>query len=181
MTKKKTGKKASASKREIKRAAETEPTKEEVQKEAAELMNDERNAGVNYAEMDEKDRHAAMTHRQKMAIQNAKAKRKFTATHAGLITIPDSMKDKVAEDADAIVTVDLPVEVKINQRRYGPGQVKVPKHLAETMIPMVYKKQQADISVFTGKNYRVQRIGGRMVKTELSGSAGLDIQKLVNS
>jgi len=127
---------------------------------------------------DEVERQSTMTYRQRMGIQNAKAKRKFAETNIGINNIPADMKNSLPANSEELVQLTLPMKITVNHKAYGPGKVTVPKHLAKTIEPMVYKKQQADISIFVGKNYRVQKIGGKTVRTEV-GSAGLDLKALV--
>ncbi len=128
--------------------------------------------------IDEAERQAMMSHRQRMHIQNSKAKRKFAETSIGIHKVPAELKDSLPADSEEMVQLTLPFKITVNHKGYGPGKVTVPKHLARTIEPMVYKKQQAELSIFVGKNYRVQKIGGKTIRTEV-GSAGLDLKALV--
>lgn len=69
--------------------------------------------------------------------------------------------EPIGDDPDHKVKVILPVQIKINRIAYGPGPVIVPAHMVDTMVEMVDKKKRADLSVFTGNNYLVQRMVDR--------------------
>lgn len=61
---------------------------------------------------------------------------------------------------EAMVKIVLPVALKIAKKRFHKGEHIVPRHLAETMVEMVDKKMRADISIFTGNNFLVERLAG---------------------
>lgn len=56
------------------------------------------------------------------------------------------------ESAYKKVELFLDSPIHINGKKYE-GKVIVPKHLAETLIPMLQSKKTADLEIFTGKNY----------------------------
>lgn len=65
-----------------------------------------------------------------------------------------------------IVTVNCDPPVKINGEKYE-GHVKVPRHVADTIVPMIQNKRRSDLESITGKSYLVERLidGTRIVKT----------------
>lgn len=86
----------------------------------------------------------------------------------------------VAEEVDELhqlVKITIPVHLKIKKKVYAPGSHVVERHLADTMIEMVDKKKRADISVFTGNNYLVERLIDRTLV--VSKVESLDMKKIV--
>ena len=75
----------------------------------------------------------------------------------------DVIQEETTEQDDmyTMVQINLPVRLNIKETDYGPGIVKVPRHMAETMLEMADKKRRADASVFTGNNYLVSRLADR--------------------
>lgn len=127
--------------------------------------------------MTDEEIQASMTKRQKDAIQSARAKLKMNRVKLGKYDIPPDVKKDLPDNAEDLVSLDMPVGVKLNHVEYGPGKVIVPRHIAETIEPMVTKKQQNELSIFIGRNYRVQKIAGKMVREDL-GSQGIDLKRL---
>lgn len=80
--------------------------------------------------------------------------------------VPESIEEakksvKSAEGSssiDDIVSIQIPVHVKIKRKVYHPGVHKVPRHVAEVITEMVDKKIKSDLSMFTGKNYSFERL-----------------------
>ncbi len=68
---------------------------------------------------------------------------------------------EASDDPNRLVKIILPVRLQINRQDYGPGPVIVPAHMVDSMVEMVDKKKRADLSVFTGNNYLVQRMVDR--------------------
>lgn len=80
------------------------------------------------------------------------------------------------KDPDALVSINIPVRLKIKRKVYPPGQHKVPRHMIPTMMEMVDKKRRADLEMFTGKNYLVQRLVDRsLVVSEVEN---LDLKQM---
>lgn len=71
------------------------------------------------------------------------------------------VEDDGSEDPNRQVKIILPVQLKINRKPYGPGPVIVPAHMVDSIVEMVDKKKRADLSIFTGSNYLVQRMVDR--------------------
>jgi len=82
--------------------------------------------------------------------------RKRNAPETQEEAIPEIRAKSDKKDA-VLVTLDVPVPVKINGVRYF-GRVKVSKAVAEVIAHMAFKKQKADLRVFTGKNFQVSRL-----------------------
>jgi hypothetical protein len=74
---------------------------------------------------------------------------------------------KPVKHGENIVTVELAVPVKINDKTYF-GTVRVPQKVAECLIHMAEKKQKADLRVAVGKNFAVRHLndGSRIIKEE---------------
>ena len=91
------------------------------------------------------------------------AKAKRTAEQAQQIEEANEQMEKVDRadfanlKADVEVTFDCPFPIHVNGVRYE-GIVTVPKHMAESMIPMVQAKMKSDLAIFVGKKYLVQRL-----------------------
>lgn len=93
----------------------------------------------------------------------AKKKSVAAESHEAIQTIDASPKqnaivEPIGDDPDRLVKIILPVALQINSKTYGPGPEIVPSHMIDTLVEMVDKKKRADISVFTGNNYLVQRM-----------------------
>ena len=56
------------------------------------------------------------------------------------------------------IKVRIPVSLKIKRKHYAPGVHVVERHMVPTIMEMVAKKQAADLSIFTGKNFLVKRL-----------------------
>lgn len=69
-------------------------------------------------------------------------------------------KNKHGYDPDELVTIQIPVHIKIKRTMYEPGQHKVPRHILDTIREMVDKKTRSDLSIFTGKNFLINRLAG---------------------
>lgn len=65
-----------------------------------------------------------------------------------------SEKDRMYEK----VRITIPVELKIKKRVFHAGTHIVERHQLETILEMVNKKQRANMEVFTGKNYLVEKM-----------------------
>jgi hypothetical protein len=74
------------------------------------------------------------------------------------------------------VRINLPVTLKIKRKFYHPGQHIVERHQAQTMLEMVDKKRRADLSIFTGKNYLVERLLDRSL--QITNVDELDLAKI---
>lgn len=115
---------------------------------------------------------------KKVAGKREKAK-ELTAKEEELVDVVDEMTDEeidevldpskepvpknviegsLSDDEKAMVSIAIPVTLKIKRKIYNPGTHEVPSHVAQTMLEMVDKKRKADISIFTGKNFVVERI-----------------------
>lgn len=68
---------------------------------------------------------------------------------------------EVPSEQERMVKIILPVQLKINRVPYGPGPVVVPARMVDSIVEMVDKKKRADISIFTGSNFLVQRMMDR--------------------
>lgn len=62
------------------------------------------------------------------------------------------------EKGEKMVAINIPVNLKIKGKRFAPGVHKVPAHQAATILEMVHRKRKADLSMFTGKNYLLERL-----------------------
>lgn len=81
-----------------------------------------------------------------------------------------------ADAGEEMVKVTIPVYLKIKKTTYQPGTHRVPKHLVPQILEMVHKKRAADLSMFTGKNYLIQRLLDRtLVVREVES---LDLKKM---
>lgn len=67
--------------------------------------------------------------------------------------IPDGLTEKDMEP----ITVVCDPAVKINGKIYQ-GEVTVPKHIAQTIVPMIQAKRRSDLEIFTGKSRLVQKL-----------------------
>lgn len=73
-------------------------------------------------------------------------------------------------DLNAEVTFDCKVPLHINGKKYE-GIVTVPRHMADSMIPMIQAKIQADLAIFVGRKFLVQRLADNT----LSIKEGVDV------
>lgn len=64
-----------------------------------------------------------------------------------------------------LVEVDCMVPVSINGVEFV-GKQKVPRHIAQTLIPMVQAKIKTDLGIFQGKKYLVEKVAGTLKITE---------------
>ncbi len=97
-----------------------------------------------------KKKTAAITHDPHEAIHTVDAGAQFAPKTVA--------EDPGGEDPKRLVKIILPVQLKINRVSYGPGPCVVQAHMIDSMVEMVDKKKRADISVFTGNNFLVQRM-----------------------
>lgn len=67
-------------------------------------------------------------------------------------------KKQKEEDPYGLVEIDLPVRIKIKRVEYNPGRHVVERHMIDTIREMVDKKMKADLAIFVGKNYLLQRL-----------------------
>lgn len=63
-----------------------------------------------------------------------------------------------AVEVDDHVMVNIPIYLKIKRKEYQPGLHKIPAHLLPVIREMLYKKRNADLSMFVGKNYLIERL-----------------------
>lgn len=70
--------------------------------------------------------------------------------------IQDAVTGKKSDND--LVKVSIPVHLKINRVKYPPGTHTVPRHLVPVILEMVDRKKRADISMFTGKNFLIERL-----------------------
>lgn len=83
---------------------------------------------------------------------------------------PTMVKDdsKGEKKDDDLVNIRVPVHLKIAGKKYPPGVHQVPRHQIATIVEMVDKKRRADLSMFTGKNFLIERLLDRtLVVTEV--------------
>lgn len=77
------------------------------------------------------------------------------------------VREANAESADGLSAHDLELvslhcdpPISINGHKYE-GDVKVPRHVAQTIIPMLQAKIRTDMEIFTGKSRIVERMADR--------------------
>jgi hypothetical protein len=76
------------------------------------------------------------------------------------------------------VSIRIPITLKLKRKVYSPGVHKVPRHMVATILEIVDKKRKADLSIFTGKNYLIERLLDRtLIVKESSGE--IDLKKIV--
>lgn len=92
-------------------------------------------------------------------------------------TKPEVVAKGLVESPDDLIKITIPVSVKIKRQMLRPGTHVVPRHQVDTIIEMVNKKQRADISIFTGNNYLVERMMDRTLV--VSKVESLDMNKVV--
>lgn len=81
----------------------------------------------------------------------------------------DPMYDKVR--------ITIPVHLKIKRRVLNPGTHIVERHQVETILEMVHKKQKANLAIFTGNNYLVEKmVDGALKVTQVEE---LDMNRIV--
>lgn len=75
---------------------------------------------------------------------------------------PEAPEVQVEEEAkDPMydkVRITVPVEVKIGRKVLPVGTHVVERHQLETILEMVNKKQRANLAIFTGGNYLVEKM-----------------------
>lgn len=77
---------------------------------------------------------------------------------------PKAIEDKVKpgdRDPEDLVKVRIPVHLKIKGKMLNPGIHQVPRHQLPTIMEMIHRKRRADLSVFTGKNFLIERLMDR--------------------
>lgn len=89
------------------------------------------------------------------AKRTAEQAQQIEAANEQMEKVDRAVFNKIAQDAE--VTFDCPFPISVNGVRYE-GVVTVPKHMAESMIPMVQAKIKSDLAIFVGKKYLVQRL-----------------------
>lgn len=146
-----------AKKKSSKRAAK--PAVEEPQVEQPEIEEEEMTLGESEAMA-----QSGMDKRQRDRIQSAKAKKKFAAIRLGQVPVPEGSN---ADQSPCQVDMGKYI-MKVNQREYGPGVITVPRHLGDQLVSMVYAAKTKEGEIFTGKTFRVEKQGGKMIKTETS-------------
>lgn len=77
------------------------------------------------------------------------------------------------------VRVRIPVYLRINGKEFAPGTHIVERHQLETILEIVNKKQRADLAVFTGNNFLVEKIVGGALK--ITQVEELDMGRVVRS
>ena len=88
----------------------------------------------------------------------------------GAVRVQDHTEDVAEELKDEdhkMIEIFVDEELHINGKRVY-GLIKVPRHQAQSIIPMLQSKKRADIEVFTGRNFQVNKIAGRLEIKELS-------------
>lgn len=65
---------------------------------------------------------------------------------------------KAKESLDDDVFIEIPVAIKLKRKELLPGRHKVKRHQVDTIREMVDKKVKADLSIFTGKSYLLDRL-----------------------
>ena len=112
-----------------------------------------------------------------IAVVDSMSNQEFEEMEAGVAFKPEPSMEVKESGKDRnfdMVKISLPVTLKIKRKIYQPGTHVVPRHMAATMLEMVDRKRKADISMFTGKNYIVQRLLDRsLVIQETSGDINL--------
>jgi hypothetical protein len=89
---------------------------------------------------------------------------------------PDVVRDGEDSVDRTKVRINIPVRLKIKNREMMPGSHIVERHQVASILEMVDKKRKADLSIFTGKNYLVEKLIDRSLRvTEVEQ---LDLQKL---
>lgn len=89
----------------------------------------------------------------------------------GIGPAPRSIKDQDAPDLPAseneMVEVMCDEELHVNGKKLF-GLIRVPRHQARSIVPMLQAKKRTDIEVYTGKNFLVKRgIDNRLIVTEV--------------
>lgn len=97
------------------------------------------------------------------------------ALEIGLPPVVKEGKGK-SRDPNRLVKIRIPLHLKIKRKEYQPGEHVVPFHMVDTIIEMIHRKQKADLSIFVGKNYLVQKLLDRsLVVKEVDN---LDLKQL---
>lgn len=75
------------------------------------------------------------------------------------------------------VRITIPVELKVAKKRYPPGTHIIERHQLDTFLEMVNKKQRANLAIFTGNNYLVEKmVSGALRVTQVEN---LDSKTLI--
>jgi hypothetical protein len=79
----------------------------------------------------------------------------------GVVPNSENGHDKLAAAEKKMVTVDVPVSIRFNNKTFLPGQHIVPEHVAQQIRHMVYKKRKSDEAVHVGRNFSWNKGSGR--------------------
>lgn len=79
-----------------------------------------------------------------------------------------SIEQKHEEKHEDMYEVDCVEPIEINGKQYI-GRVKANLELAEVLNEMLNKKIQADIKVFAGKQYLIDRVSGTRIVRKIVG------------
>lgn len=86
-------------------------------------------------------------------------------------------KPKAVEEVDEdTVKVRIPVRIKIARQILEPGVHVVPKHQLASIREIVSKKLKTDLSIFTGKNYIIERLIDRTLV--IKETSEIDLKKI---
>lgn len=71
------------------------------------------------------------------------------------------------------IRVTIPVALSIAGTDYPAGSHIIERHQLDTILEMVNKKQRANLAIFTGGNYLVEKmVGGALKVTEVAELSG---------
>lgn len=70
----------------------------------------------------------------------------------------DPVQGAAGSDHD-LIKINCFIPIRINEVLYE-GIVEVPRHIAQTLVPMLQAKLKSDISIFVGKNHLIERLAG---------------------
>ena len=96
-------------------------------------------------------------HQKKLSVQKRKR------VERQIYDVPENLRGSIREEMTKI-TIPNQMFLKINGVRYNPGSHNVPRHLADTMRPMIDAKMQNLANVSVGKNYRLDHAGFGRIK-----------------
>jgi hypothetical protein len=89
--------------------------------------------------------------------------------------VPEALEGTVRED-EFRIEIPQKMFLKINGVTYNPGVHIVPRHLADTMRPMIQRKMENMANVHVGRNFRLSQ-GGFGHMTQVAGS-GLNVKDM---
>lgn len=124
---------------------------------------------------EENEKLLDLDHKNLNNVQKKKTVQKQKQVQREDYRVPENLQGTVREDE---FRIEIPEKMflKINGVSYNPGVHIVPRHLADTMRPMIQRKMQNMMDVHVGKNYRLSH-GGFGHMSQVQG-ANLDLKNM---